>query len=355
MARIRSVHPGLFTDSDWVECSMDARLLVIGLWTLADDQGVFSWRTKEIKMAVFPGDSIDVEPLLNELVQNNLIRHYEVEGRKYGAIRNFRRWQRPQKPTAVHPLPESIAIYVGILRSDTRPVEDLPPANDAHSCTDTVPLQESPLSDEPHSDTSTVPVRDQYATATGIPIQRRGGVGEGGSRRGEEEVVRVSNETLTPRAREGFSKFCDLYPKPDKLLAAEPFWEAALSVAKPEVILAGLDRWLCEWRRRYGEEIRFIPSATEWLATKGWAVTPKPLSEGERPPAARQWQGPPEIRAAVVAAEGEAMAQNYLDPARWEPDRNRIITRTGIAAERLRKIPALSPYTVERHSEPEAA
>ena len=60
MARIRSVHPSLFTDEAWVSCSPLARLLYIGLWTDADDQGLFEWKPLQIKMRLLPGDSADV-------------------------------------------------------------------------------------------------------------------------------------------------------------------------------------------------------------------------------------------------------------------------------------------------------
>ena len=36
MSRIRSVHPELFTDEEFVELSMPARVLLIGLGTLAE-------------------------------------------------------------------------------------------------------------------------------------------------------------------------------------------------------------------------------------------------------------------------------------------------------------------------------
>ena len=128
MARIRSVHPGLFTDADWVECSSMARILIIGLWTHADDQGLFVWRAKEIKMTILPGDDVDIVALLDELSKGGLIRTYEVAGKAYGAIRNFRKWQRPQKPNALYPLPDFIADYVGLegqgFEADQEPVSD---------------------------------------------------------------------------------------------------------------------------------------------------------------------------------------------------------------------------------------
>lgn len=115
MSRIRSVHPGFFKDERLVECSAFARLLFIGLGVEADDKGIFEWKPITIKMNVFPGDNIDVPSLLAELSARDQIRMYEIDGRKYGAIRNFRKFQRPKTPNDIHPMTEEIAAYVGIV------------------------------------------------------------------------------------------------------------------------------------------------------------------------------------------------------------------------------------------------
>lgn len=124
MARIRSVHPSLFTDESWVSCSPLTRILYIGLWTDADDQGVFEWKPLQIKMRLLPGDTGDVAAMLSELEGVGLVQSYSVDGKRYGAIANFRKFQRPQKPNAIHPLPENIAEYVCLSATVPDPVED---------------------------------------------------------------------------------------------------------------------------------------------------------------------------------------------------------------------------------------
>jgi hypothetical protein len=113
MARIRSVHPGLFTDQAFVDCSVWARLLIIGLWTEADDNGIFEWKPRQLKMRVFPGDNVDVEPLLEEMEAADVVCRYQVDGKTYGAVRNFLKFQKPRKPHAWHPVNDEIRIYVG--------------------------------------------------------------------------------------------------------------------------------------------------------------------------------------------------------------------------------------------------
>lgn len=122
MARIRSVHPGLFTDEAFVSCSPMARLLLIGLWTEADDQGVFEWKPLTLKMRLLPADNADAAELLDEVATNGIVQRFEVDGKAYGAIRNFRKYQRPKKPNEVHPLPPEFRTYVGLMDQSSEPV-----------------------------------------------------------------------------------------------------------------------------------------------------------------------------------------------------------------------------------------
>lgn len=100
MARIRSVHPGLFTDEAFMSASPLARLLMIGLWTEAWDDGVFEWKPIVIKARIFPADACDVSALLAELIELQVIKRVERGGKAWGMIRNFRKFQRPKKPNS---------------------------------------------------------------------------------------------------------------------------------------------------------------------------------------------------------------------------------------------------------------
>lgn len=112
MARIRSVHPSMFTDECWVSCSLGARLLFIGLWTDADDQGVFEWKPLQIKMRLLPGDNLDISALLEELRGAGLLKGFTEAGKSYGAIKDFLKFQRPKKPRAQFPLPADLQAFV---------------------------------------------------------------------------------------------------------------------------------------------------------------------------------------------------------------------------------------------------
>jgi hypothetical protein len=105
VARIRSTHPGQWTSGDFLECSPLARLLALAVRNVADDHGVFRWKPTTLKAECLPADNCDIVALLEELVRNNQVVRYSVDGKEYGIIKDFTQWQRPKKPKYIHPVP----------------------------------------------------------------------------------------------------------------------------------------------------------------------------------------------------------------------------------------------------------
>lgn len=140
MARIRSIHPGLYTDDAFMMLSMGARMLLIGLWSHADDGGGFEWKPVVLKARVFPADNIDVTDLLEELVRNDVIQKYDFGDRSYGAVRNFGKWQRPKKPSRFVPMPEPVRNYCASKDICADTVPELVPA-ECGTSTEPVPNQ----------------------------------------------------------------------------------------------------------------------------------------------------------------------------------------------------------------------
>ncbi len=124
MARIRSQHPGQWSDEDFVLLTPWARLLTLAIRNEADDNGVFEWKPTTIKMRLFPADNVQIDPLLEEMVAHNQIKKFSACGRHYGVIRNFRRFQRPKKPNSIHPFPNEFRTYVGLGDENTEPEDD---------------------------------------------------------------------------------------------------------------------------------------------------------------------------------------------------------------------------------------
>lgn len=121
MSRIRSVHPGLWTDERFVSASPMARLLFMGIWNECDDVGSFEWSPLKLKMRILPADAADASALLTELVEAGSVLKYEIDGKAYGAVRNFCQYQRPKKPTSTYPQTDEVRTWVN---TDARSVRD---------------------------------------------------------------------------------------------------------------------------------------------------------------------------------------------------------------------------------------
>lgn len=109
MARIRTIKPEFWTSEQVVNCSIPARLLFIGMWNFADDSGVLPASVQRLKMQVLPGDDVSLESvreMMKELVNNGLVREYDVNGKVYWQITGFVYHQRIDQPTHRHPLPD---------------------------------------------------------------------------------------------------------------------------------------------------------------------------------------------------------------------------------------------------------
>lgn len=101
MARIRTIKPDIWIDEKFVALSLPARLLFIGTWNFADDDGNLERNAIKLKMQIFPGDSFDCEPLIIELISNGRLTEYHNGGSIYLHINNFAKHQvinRRSKP-----------------------------------------------------------------------------------------------------------------------------------------------------------------------------------------------------------------------------------------------------------------
>lgn len=129
MARIRSVKPELWESETVASCTRDARLLLIGLISHADDEGRERGSANLIVSKVFPYDmdiGIDeVEEWLAELAAAHLIVLYVgPNGHRYIAIVNWREHQRIEKPRSsslpAPPCEDDSGIDPGTIREASR-------------------------------------------------------------------------------------------------------------------------------------------------------------------------------------------------------------------------------------------
>lgn len=119
MARIRTVKPSIWPSLG--RLSRDARLLAIGLISMADDAGRFVATTPAIAGHVFPLDENVTPAMIRKWLAEctthagrdgtPLIALYEVDGIQYGYFPRYRTHQkinRPQASSLPAPPPDSL-------------------------------------------------------------------------------------------------------------------------------------------------------------------------------------------------------------------------------------------------------
>lgn len=97
MARARNIKPSFFTNDDLSETNPLARLLFIGMWTIADFKGCFEYKPKRLKVQLLPYDDCDIEELVTDLEKSGFIAIYTVQGQNYIKVLNFTKHQNPHK------------------------------------------------------------------------------------------------------------------------------------------------------------------------------------------------------------------------------------------------------------------
>jgi len=101
MPRARNIKPAFFKNELLVELPIEARLLFIGLWTLADREGRLENRPKRIKMEIYPADDYDIAELLLSLQNKGFIYIYG----EYIQVINFTKHQSPHVKEAASIIP----------------------------------------------------------------------------------------------------------------------------------------------------------------------------------------------------------------------------------------------------------
>lgn len=97
MARARNIKPQFFTNDELSELPPLARLLFIGLWTIADFKGCFEYKPKRLKVQLLPYDDCNIEQLVSALDKSRFISIYSVQGQTFGKVLNFNKHQNPHK------------------------------------------------------------------------------------------------------------------------------------------------------------------------------------------------------------------------------------------------------------------
>lgn len=275
MARARNIKPGFFRNADLAELPVEARLLFIGLWTISDRDGRLNDRPKQIKMEIYPGDSFDVDSLLQKLHDSKFIQRYEVNNIKYIHILNFVKHQNPHVKEQASEIPSPVMPGASTVQVQDKPVV----------CTEVATLNPSSLNPEslllnPESPLLNPeplkPIPEKKPTVANAP-------------RGERETC--------------FDQFWEAYPAKVGRGDAIKAWKKITSLIPEtlELILQALSwqRDCPAWLKNDGQ---YIPNPATYLNGKRWLDEPRKQS----PP------GTTEVGRPLTRDEGRAIAARSI-------------------------------------------
>jgi hypothetical protein len=130
MSRIRTTKPEFYRHEGLFEAEKESglplRVAYPGLWTVADREGRFRWRPRELKLDCLPYDDIDFADVLAALEKAGFIVGYEVDGQRYGWIPSFHKHQvinQREAPSKLPPVPAGDALHTqGPAHAQDKPV-----------------------------------------------------------------------------------------------------------------------------------------------------------------------------------------------------------------------------------------
>jgi len=103
MARKRMIDPNIWQSEDFGKLSNLAKIVFIGLFSLADDEGRGRANPTYLKSSLFPYNegmrSADVEVALSEISRNMSVVFYSCDGSSYYSLLSWDNFQKIDKPT----------------------------------------------------------------------------------------------------------------------------------------------------------------------------------------------------------------------------------------------------------------
>lgn len=310
MARIRQIKPALYKHEGFAACSMAARFMFPGLWGLADSQGRLEDRPKRIHAELFPYEpDVDVDALLDELARipegdhHPFVLRYEVDGRRYIQIVNFRKHQRlsgrEASEKSEYPAPQRSGWEASGKTENPAPSRSESSRKQRGSDAEAMRTSGS-LEGRIHGGTDSWSAEeggaggtaaDAAATATHLRDGRSGEPAHEGTV--SSDYQRPATDTDTPDAPENrptkaqqarttgangttlpeppaFAQFWNEYPRHAGRAKALEVWRRLAPDEELEAaIMAGLRRAMKnpQWARDGGQ---FIPHASTWLTGRRW-------------------------------------------------------------------------------------
>jgi hypothetical protein len=268
--RRRLIHPEFFRHEILGELTIEARLLFIGLWCLADREGRLDNRPKRIKADLFPFDDIlgdTLARLIHTLESHGFIHCYSVDGKGFIQIVNFKKWQKCHEREAESVIPEPVDSDQGEPRRHLGDTLDAPRAPVLVSVS--VPVSVS----DKHS----------FPSADGRVV---------GS--AEEQLALLPPEPKRDVVGELFEQFWAMYPRKEARKDALKAFRANVKTPKIfKAVMAGLESQLPELLTRPRDKVKL---AGGWIRDSRWEDEVAPPGPVPIAPAAPRASANPLVR-----------------------------------------------------------
>ena len=115
MARIRTIKPEFWEDEKLAKLPVHARLLFIGTWNFADDNGALLANPILMKSHIFPYEDIGISTIsewIDMLVENGMLIRTTYNGKDYLVIRKFLIHQKINRKSIRINIPLPIVLQV---------------------------------------------------------------------------------------------------------------------------------------------------------------------------------------------------------------------------------------------------
>jgi len=233
MARRRMIAPEIWESEDFASLSLLARLLFIGLFSNADDEGRGRAKAAFLKSRIFPYDEniriSDITKACGEIARHTSIVFYEHDENEYYSFKNWCVWQSISRPT-----PSRI------------------PPPDEHSMKN---IEDSMKIIEP----SMKNIEDSLNVQCKLMPKRK-------EKKGKEEKEKEKRA----RAKERFAEFWSEYPRKVAKAKAEQAWEKfEMTEELFNTVMNALKKQKLsrQWKEDGG---RYIPHPATWINQKRW-------------------------------------------------------------------------------------
>ena len=121
MARKRMIDPGIWSSEDFSKLTSFSKLVFIGLFSLADDEGRGKANPSYLKSMLFPYEegirSADIKKTLQEIASTMSVIFYTHDEKEYYALKSWGKFQtinRPSPSDVPDPPSDSLSVHGGL-------------------------------------------------------------------------------------------------------------------------------------------------------------------------------------------------------------------------------------------------